>query len=289
MIETLRSSQTDFSRLIGSIFGNDQIMAGLDSIGAKEILERELAGHRTRRQSAYRDLQRIFKTDTALTGGSDSLMNMLQEEPDVYAKYELAFMHLDREEYVQAQGVVNSIPGQFELTVEQAAEQADFTKLIDVLVEADQDSLLFPSYDSTQIFQLKEIEENRNGRAAIYARNILVAAGEMDWTEPVYIPVSNKSAHMEKDEVPNNQRKQVLKVYPNPAKDFIIAEYHLDEISSGKLIIMNAEGKSIRQIPLKYAQNKLRISVKGMSSGVFFIKLIANGKKQETFKFSILK
>lgn len=56
----------------------DQIMAGLDSIGAQEILKRELAGHRTRRQSAYRDLHRIFKTDTAL-GGSDSLMNLLQE------------------------------------------------------------------------------------------------------------------------------------------------------------------------------------------------------------------
>ncbi|MCF8308351.1 MAG: hypothetical protein K9I68_05005, partial [Bacteroidales bacterium] len=144
-----------------------QIMAGLDSIGAKEILERELAGHRTRRQSAYRDLHRIFKTDTALTGGSDSLMNLLQEEPDVSAKYELAFMHLDREEYGQAQGVVNSIPGQFELTEEQAAEQADFTQLIDVLVEADQDSLWFPSLDSAHIAELNEIENNDNGMAAV--------------------------------------------------------------------------------------------------------------------------
>ena len=266
-----------------------QIMAGLDSIGAKEILERELAGHRTRRQSAYRDLHRIFKTDTALTGGSDSLMNLLQEEPDVSAKYELAFMHLDREEYGQAQSVVNSIPGQFELTEEQAAEQADFTQLINVLVEADQDSLLFPSYDSTQIVQLKEIKENRNGRAAIYARNILVAAGEMDWTEPVYIPISNKSAHMEKDEVPNNQRKQVLEVYPNPAKDFIIAEYKLDELKSGKIIIMNAEGKSVRQIPLKYAQDKVNINVKQLSNGVYFLKLSANGNNKQTVKFSILK
>ena len=289
MTKSVKSNQTDFLQLIGAISGNAQIMAGLDSIGAKEILERELAGHRTRRQSAYRDLHRIFKTDTALNGGSDSLMNLLQQEPAVNAKYELAFMYLDREEYGQAQSAVNSIPGQFELSEEQAAEQADFSQLINILVEADQDSLLFPSFDNTHIAELNEIENNDNGMAAVYARNILIAAGEMEWTEDVYIPVSNKSAFMEKNETPVDPRKQVLDVYPNPAKDFIVAEYKLKEFQSGNIIVMNAEGKSVRRIPLKYAQDKLRINVKRMSSGVYFLKLIANGKCKQTDKFSIIK
>lgn len=198
-------------------------------------------------------------------------------------------MHLDREEYGQAQSVVNSIPGQFELTEEQAAEQDDFTQLIDVLVEADQDSLLFPSFDSAHIVELNEIENNDNGKAAIYARNILVAAGEMDWMETVYIPVSNKSSEIDREEETETIEKPILEVYPNPAREQITAEYHLDDFQTGKLVILNTEGKRVRQIPLKYAEDKVSIGLKSLSNGVYLLKLLANGKRQQTVKFSLQK
>lgn len=198
-------------------------------------------------------------------------------------------MHLDREEYGQAQSVVNSIPGQFELTEEQAAEQDDFTQLIDVLVEADQDSLLFPSFDSAHIVELNEIENNDNGKAAIYARNILVAAGEMDWMETVYIPVSNKSSEIDREEETETIEKPILEVYPNPAREQITAEYHLDDFKTGKLVILNTEGKRVRQIPLKYAEDKVSIGLKSLSNGVYLLKLLANGKRQQTVKFSLQK
>ncbi len=158
------------------------------------------------------------------------------------------------------------------------------------LIEADQDSLLFPSFDSTHIQQLKDIEDNHNGNAAIFARNILIAAGEMEWTETVYIPVSNKSSEIEdQDENTETIEKPFLEVYPNPARSYITAEYHLDNFKTGKLVIVNTEGKMVRQVPLKYAEDKARIDLKPLSNGVYLIKLIANGKKQQTVKFSIVE
>ena len=161
----------------------------------------------------------------------------------------------------------------------------DFTQLI----EADQDSLLFPSFDSTHIVELNEIENNGNGLAAVYARNMLIAAGEMDWTETIYIPVSDKSSKIDRNDKTETVDKPILEVHPNPARDYVTAEYHLGDFQTGKLVLVNTEGKMVRQLPLKYAQDKVRINIGHLSNGIYLLKLNTNGKHQQTVKFNIMK
>ncbi len=266
-----------------------QIMQGVDINGAKEILEQEVARYKEKRQQAYRNLQRIFKTDTTLPGATDSLKNLLQEEPSIKAKYELAFLHVQQEEYNQAGEVVNNIPGQFTLTDEQLQENSSYEQLINLLVAMRQDTLAFPSADSAHIASLWDIVDNGSGKPVLYAGNMLRAMGEMEREEYVYLPSSNKSEEIQdysNAEIPEEQK---LKVYPNPAKGYLVAEYHLENMKSGVIRIITSSGKTVHKEKLQYNENKKMIDLQHLESGTYIVQLFANGKEIQSVKVSVTK
>ncbi len=266
-----------------------QIMEGVDINGAKEILEQEVACYKEKRQQAYRNLQRIFKTDTTLPGATDSLKNLLQDEPSVKAKYELAFLHVQQEEYNQAGEVVNNIPGQFTLTDEQLQENSSYEQLINLLVAMRQDTLAFPSADSAHIAGLWDIVDNGSGKPVLYAGNMLRAMGEMEREEYVYLPSSNKSVEIRdysNAEIPEEQK---LKVYPNPAKGYLVAKYHLENMKSGVIRIITSSGKTVHKEKLQYDENKKMIDLQHLENGTYIVQLYANGKEIQSVKISLMK
>ncbi|MDZ7778301.1 MAG: T9SS type A sorting domain-containing protein [Bacteroidales bacterium] len=266
-----------------------QIMEGLDINGAKEVLEQEVARYKEKRQQAYRNLQRIFKTDTTLPGATDSLKNLLQDEPSVKAKYELAFLHVQEKEYAQAWEVINSIPAQFTLSDEQLQENSSYGQLISLLTEMQQDTLAFPSADSTHIAALWDIVDNGSGKAVLYAGNMLLAMGEMEREEYVYLPSSNKSVEIRDYSDAEKPEDQILRVYPNPAKGYLVAEYHLDNMKSGVIRIITSSGKTVHKEKLQYNENKKMIDLQHLGNGTYIVQLYANGKEVHSVKVSVTK
>lgn len=73
----------------------------------------------------------------------------------------------------------------------------------------------------------------------------------------------------------NEVEKSKFNVYPNPVKDTLFVEGKLN--SNSKLELINSEGKKIQSFDLE-SNNKTTISLSNFPKGIYFYKILENGK-----------
>ena len=117
--------------------------------------------------------------------------------------------------------------------------------------------------DSITADQLSSLAESASGTGAL-ARNTLLAAGLIEYHEPIYLSDELKSTSLitekPKSIVEKNPR---LKVFPNPAKDYIIVSYNLSNLEGDCTLQMySVEGKPVYQRKIQGIENQVLISTK---------------------------
>ncbi|MCB2196889.1 MAG: T9SS type A sorting domain-containing protein [Bacteroidetes bacterium] len=80
---------------------------------------------------------------------------------------------------------------------------------------------------------------------------------------------------------------QKLKLYPNPANDYLTVEYDVLYIKEAKFQIYNSIGSVVYTKTLKEKQDNLRIQVSEYKSGLYFCSLQIDGKLLNTRKILI--
>ncbi|MCH8903663.1 MAG: T9SS type A sorting domain-containing protein [Bacteroidetes bacterium] len=75
-----------------------------------------------------------------------------------------------------------------------------------------------------------------------------------------------------------------ITIFPNPAKDELLIESTLFSIDIFTLTIFNVFGDQIKKQQLALSDRQ-KINVKGLTSGIYFVKLISDDEKTITFKF----
>ena len=88
--------------------------------------------------------------------------------------------------------------------------------------------------------------------------------GESNWSQPHIITVFNTMGSE------NYQKQSLLKVYPNPAKDYIVFETSESGIN-GTVVLMNIFGEEIVKKELPAGKNVF--DIRGIESGVYFYKI----------------
>ncbi len=86
-------------------------------------------------------------------------------------------------------------------------------------------------------------------------------------------------------EVYYNNGFEKLKVYPNPAQNFLTVE--LENIGSYQISIYNSVGKKIAKINNEFSNNQAKLDLRNLPSGLYFLVLSKNnGVIRKTVKFS---
>jgi hypothetical protein len=163
----------------------------------------------------------------------------------------------------------------------------DFSSLIEILWALTQAN---SDIDSTNIEQLSLLA-SRASKPGSLARNVLVANGIIDYNEPIYLSNDLKSSILIPDN-PNqgHQNIEILHIFPNPAKEYIIVSYNLKSCQ-GEL---NVSISSIDGIPC-YAQNlngmmnQVVVPLSGFSPSTYVIQLKNEGTIIASSKFVIIK
>ncbi len=270
-----------------------QILAGRSIVSIREEAESRLAAFKLKKAVYFNELVRYYLNDTVNQQASlDSLALLLENENSFNAKYQLAMLNFDQGEWSEGLGTLNSIPSQFELTSAETEAHSQFTTYYSLLTDLAQQGKGILEADSTQIVTLADIEAAQSGQAGVYARNILLALNHIDYEEPIFLPDLLKSAAINSeynellskaDEAPG-----LIKVQPNPAKDYIIVEYELEQEAAAKIEINDITGD------LKYSKNTLNrqdqisIDTRSWKAGVYITSLKINGKLVESVKFTII-
>ncbi len=215
-------------------------------------------------------------------------MNTLQSE------YNLAFEHLMAGNFSMMDTVLINIETNYDLTEEQQLSYDDYLVFFDLLEDLRSQDKYIDEATQDQINILLSLAAYYNTYPGIYARNALIAIKEINYNEPYILPDPNKSAIADEFPGKSPENKTYLKVYPNPANDYINVEYAIygvDKTDRKKVILLlinDAGGKLIMKKELKSVKDKLVIPTGNMNTGIYFCNLIYNGRSEKTAKFTII-
>ncbi|MCD4744961.1 MAG: hypothetical protein K8R58_01530, partial [Bacteroidales bacterium] len=279
----------------------NQILQGLNITGAKESIESQLSRWKQKRAMHFNSLYQHFRKDTLNPQlSSDSLITLLTNENDLFAKYRLAFLYLHEHNTDAMNSLLNNINSSFELTNDQQSDHQAYLILFGLLEELQSDSTGIIAIDSIQVVILETLAQNNSRFPGAYARNILIAAGLLDYEEPIIIPDLLKSSKINADEPCTEKEAEqsgILNIFPNPAKDKItvrLPEFTAEECHFGTftsrhynyryyknsvLCIYDIFGRQLREISLKDVKgDEIETDVSTFSTGIYLIALFENDK-----------
>ena len=271
-----------------------QIIQGGGLVSLFEDLQSQKSYYEQKRASAFNSLTKHYITDTIdPTGSSDSLMVLLQNENTLAAKYRLAFLSFGQGAWGLGQDILNNIPQQFGLTAEEQGIHSQILAYTDIVADLAQQGKTIMEADSSQIVALFDIETSGAGIAPVYARNALLAMGEIDYDEPILMPDFTKSSAIadNRAELMKALKKHhYIEVFPNPAGDYLIISHELELLQENPYVeIRDLKGEKLRHVNLSGKQNQETIDIKDLKPGVYIVNLFANSKELESVKFTKAK
>lgn len=267
-----------------------QIMQGVSSLGAKEKLEAKLNKWKQANAKAFHGILRVYSTDTNIVNRNDSIENFLISANTPEADYRLAFYYLNKGEQNTAISTINSISNNYNLTAYQGEIHQDYQAYFNTMKQLADNGLTIHQLDSSKKQTLMDIHDNDYPNIGAWARNTLIVAGEIDFTEPVYIKLPLKASYVDYPPVPDNiaYEESFLWIYPNPANSYCIVEYKLPETTNLTIVsIHELNGRFIKGYELNNNMDQFVLSFENFDNGIYIISLSGDGKTYETSKIAI--
>lgn len=254
-----------------NLLSNEQredVEQGVFVLGAFESLQSKLSDALAQRAQVQYAIVNHYLGDST---GTDSLKLYLAAQPDLWAKQLLLMQYVADADTMAAGALIQSINSSG-LNLLQQTEWDDLTAYYNLYkyIAANENSIP----DSLQQIALNELA-TRNTMAGAYARNLLVNQGLIAYNEPYIFPDDNlKSGKIIRHKQVTNRNDADFKVYPNPAKDYVIIEYRgerRNELSS--IEIINAMGQIILNRNFEEASCIQIIPLSGLVSGAYTIRI----------------
>jgi len=265
-----------------------QILQGRSLVSVYGDLMAKHSFYRQKRAVALNRLVKFYLNDTIDPENSmDSLAVLLENEYTLRAKYSLAFVHVHQGDWDHVFEVLNAIQQQFVLSAGQQLKHEQMVNYVTLLGEMDGQEP-----DSTQLAELFEIESPGAGRASVYARNMLIDLGLVDYDEPIIYPDMTKSAKAQEYERLINlaEDKKCIEVFPNPAGDYLIVEHYLEfEPVDAFVQICNIKGEIVKQAKVTGKQDQQTLDIKALKPGIYIVTLYENNQETDAVKFTKTK
>lgn len=272
----------------------NEILAGQSQISPKEVLEGEIAFHSAKRKQTFNRLVRDYKMDMVSPSAYDSLLDLLSDEPSIQAKYLLAFEYLKQGDTTQALSTLNAVPAQFILSGNQQTVYAGYVNYFSLLttLKREQRSIMELTQDETAMTET--MAASNPEPIAGYARNILRANQTLTYREPILLPDLTKSTAVNSwIKTGQISSEKYFRLFPNPAKDYVIIEYSVKEYQKPSdliiFVITNQEGKMIENIQVNKQQDQFFLQTGTFKSGNYICSMYAGGNILQSQKFILIK
>ena len=71
-----------------------------------------------------------------------------------------------------------------------------------------------------------------------------------------------------------NLKEEKLWLFPNPAGDYVIAFYHLDDkYKNGEIVLIDMKGNVLNRFPVKNSKDQMVIDLKAYPTGLYIVSL----------------
>jgi hypothetical protein len=258
----------------------EEVQEGINVFASYDNMLANLAFWNHRLGEVNTGIARIFARDTILARSSDSLAMHFANLPNLEAKYQLALLETARGNSATAQAILSNILNTTPLSNKELVVHSDYTNLISQLSNLLSADTILLSFDSAYFVNLCMLAQKDDFMPGAIARNILHAAGNIEYCEPInlnqatkYVKTEHKTAKTELDRLDNDFS---LFIYPNPAVNYCSVKYVCKQGSCDNLQISNAQGKIVEIINLRDKMNPVIIPLKSYLPGTYRISLLRN-------------
>jgi len=257
------------------------IMQGLQQVGAKEILESKLASWHQYREFYKNELIWRYLTDTTMNAPYDSLTALYQMENNLDSRYHLAFVYNDNKQLSDALDVIDDIPGSFDMTDYQSTIYNDYHDYFDILNLMNDSGRSACQLDSASIDALFGIMDHGFPLISGYARGMLVKGDHLNYSETVSFPLLTQALTYPGPNFNNDEPEAgYLKLFPNPAWDYVIVEFDLlMHNSKGLLVMSDMNGRIIQMLEIPSRHNQLVLNLKDKPDGVYNFSLFVQNRQ----------
>jgi hypothetical protein len=259
-----------------------EILEGQDTIGAMERLKSELSGWIQKRDIYYNGLLELFLNDSVYS--SDSITDLLQYDFNLISRYDLILYYLNRSDFTQADNILQNIPNEFTLRTEDQVICQDFSVLIQILEQLSNDTFSYIAPDSIQIISLLSLVEGDYAIPGVFARNVLLEDGYLEYHEPILLETTLKSGRLYRKYGKNVHISSDFKAYPNPCKDYIILEYTKRPEDVLTIEIMNVKANAVASYSYKKPANQVIIPFSQYPPGTYLLHVYLNGSLKKVSK-----
>ncbi|MCO5265983.1 MAG: T9SS type A sorting domain-containing protein [Lentimicrobium sp.] len=261
----------------------DEILEGIFLLSDKELMEARRDMNQCLYQYGFSRLLSSSLTDT-IAIPVDTLMALLLADGSSASLLRQAWVLLENGDTISALNRMASIGTEINLSIAEIAEIEQQQALMQWLASN-------PLMDTTAMEPLNNFMQSHSTAVSSAARGLLIANGLFVYDEPYLNPDLTKSSEV-RNPVKNSVKpfKSLLKVYPNPAQDFITIEYNTNNDKAN--VVVELSDESGRKV---YRQQQVRqleaiiLDTRHYKSGNYFVTLVVDNKIANSAKFAIAR
>jgi hypothetical protein len=254
-----------------------QILQGKKYLGAKEVIESKIQSWGQIRSKAKGDLMREFLLDTNIISPSDSVLEFLENEASLDSRYDLALAQWNNYDLVAAWETLNMIPLQFAIDDIQIEDHENYLSYFDILQSLADSNLQASQLDSVPVSILFDLKKSGNPKISAQARGLLVKGGFFKYIETINFPNLTKTSKIHPDQYPvktTSIKEDKLWLFPNPAGDYVIANYDLDpKNKTGEIHLVDLKGDLLKSYHIKSGKDQIVIDLKAFPNGIYLFSL----------------
>jgi len=266
----------------------DQIEANALVVGAMESLKISQDHYAQSRDNAFNQLMAAYKSEEGF-GDLDSLKDVLHHFDFPTAKYQLALLYLNHGELQKAQDTLASIANRYTLNSDEQLEQDGWEDYMSIMVQLAQTGKNIFQMTVAQKAQLYQLYQAKTGKVSALAMNLLQVTDTLSYHHTYVLPTEGL-----KNNVIGRQRNHPhsgsssLKVYPNPAGDYLVVEYPVqDETSPVTIKVVDNSGFLRLTTTMQFSTGSAVLDTRSLGTGTYICHVSANGKLVGVTKFVV--
>lgn len=261
----------------------DEILEGLFLLSDKELMEARRDMNQCLYHYGFSRLLSSSLTDT-LAIPIDTLMALLSADGSFASLIRQAWVLFENGDTISALNRMASIGTEINLSIAEITEIEQQQEFIQWLATN-------PSMDTTSLELLNILMQCHSVTVSSAAKGLLIANGLLIYDEPYLNPDLTKCSVV-RNPVKNYVKptKSLLKVYPNPAYDFITIEYNTNNDKANVVVELSDEsGRKVYIQQLVRQLDAIILDTRNFKSGNYFVKLVVDNKTANSAKFVIAR
>jgi hypothetical protein len=265
----------------------EQIDLGLTKISPKEYLEWMRAVEKRTYDRLLNEVLQTWMADTVVDHSTE-IIDLLSNTGDIYNNYRLVDYYDSKGQFMLGDMLLDVING-FPLSNTAQEDYNNFNDFRNLTLQWKQNDIDLSMLDEAQISQLQNYATMRYPVGS-RAMALLELNDALDYSEPLFVPEGGDKSFAGGKKRSVAAYDNLMVLFPNPSSEYFTVDYSLREaFNSGKLVIVDVNGKIIRQTEINHSRDQILISIDNWPSGNYTCILLADGKTMLSKKITIIK